>query len=211
MKKTFFLIFTIFIAFMVQGQTKKAEKILDDLSMKIKSYESFFIDFTFKINNPDSEVNESDKGELLVQGDNYRLSVAGQIVICDGETIWTYIEEAEEVQINSLEDDDGMISPSNILTFYDKNYKSKFIKEEEIDGKIIQIIELKPIEDRNFSKVDFFIDKEKLQVVKVNIFDKNDGTITYNVDNFLSNIPTKASDFTFNEEDYPGVEVIDMR
>ena len=124
MKKTFFLIFAIFIAFMVQGQTKKAEKILDDLSMKIKSYESFYTDFTFEINNPDSKVNESDKGKLLVQGDNYRLSVAGQIVICDGETIWTYIEEAEEVQINSLEDDDGMISPSNILTFYDKNYKS---------------------------------------------------------------------------------------
>jgi outer membrane lipoprotein-sorting protein len=211
MKKTFFLIFAIFFAFMVQGQTKKAEKILDDLSMKIKSYESFFIDFTYEINNPDSEVNESDKGKLLVQEDNYRLSVAGQVVICDGETIWTYIEEAEEVQINSLEDDDGMISPSNILTFYDKNYKSKFLKEEKIDGKIIQIIELKPIEDRNFAKVDFFIDKEKLQMVKIIIFDKNDGTITYTVDNFLSNIPTKASDFTFNEEDYPGVEVIDMR
>jgi outer membrane lipoprotein-sorting protein len=188
---------------MVQGQTKKAEKILDDLSMKIKSYESFFIDFTYEINNPDSEVNESDKGKLLVQEDNYRLSVAGQVVICDGETIWTYIEEAEEVQINSLEDDDGMISPSNILTFYDKNYKSKFLKEEKIDGKIIQIIELKPIEDRNFAKVDFFIDKEKLQMVKIIIFDKNDGTITYTVDNFLSNIPTKASDFTFNEEFSP--------
>ena len=194
-----------------RDQTKKAEKILDDLSMKIKSYESFYTDFTFEINNPDSKVNESDKGKLLVQGDNYRLSVAGQIVICDGETIWTYIEEAEEVQINSLEDDDGMISPSNILTFYDKNYKSKFLKEKEIDDKIIQIIELKPIEDRNFAKVDFFIDKEKLQMVRIIIFDKNDGTITYTVDNFLSNIPTKASDFTFNEEDYPGVEVIDMR
>ncbi|MEA3478769.1 MAG: outer membrane lipoprotein carrier protein LolA [Bacteroidota bacterium] len=211
MKKIFIILLSTLMTLWVMGQSKKANQIIDNVSKKANSYESFKVDFTFEIANPDTDDKESNKGTLLVKGDKYRLYIAGQLVICDGETIWTYLEDAEEVQINALEEDEDAITPSNIFTFYDENYKARFIKEDIQNGKTIQIVELKPNEDRNYSKVDLFIDKEETQLSKIIIFDKNGGTITYIIDEFQSNLPVDDTEFLFNEADYPNVEVIDMR
>ena len=211
MKKFGIILLSMIISLGVIGQSKKADDIIDKVSEKANSFESFKVNFTFEFDGPDMDSKESDKGILLVKGDNYILDIAGQKVICDGETIWTYLQDAAEVQINEVEEEDGAITPSNIFTFYSDNYKSKFIKEDVSDGKTIQIIELKPSIDRNYAKVELYINKAETMLTRVMIFDKNGGTINYIIDEFQSNIPVEDSKFTFNEADYPGVEIIDMR
>ncbi len=211
MKRFSILLLSIIISIGAIGQSKKADDIINKVSDKANSFESFKVNFTFEIDGPDMDSKESDKGILLVKGDNYILDIAGQKVICDGETIWTYLQDAAEVQINEVEEEDGAISPSNIFTFYSDNYKSKFIKEDVSDGKTIQIIELKPSIDRNYAKVELSINKAETMLTRVMIFDKNGGTINYIIDEFQSNIPVEDSKFTFNEANYPGVEIIDMR
>jgi outer membrane lipoprotein-sorting protein len=211
MKKTIVILLGIFLSMSMIAQNKKADEIIDKVSSKANSFESFKIDFIFEMVSPDSDAKDVNKGTLFVKGEKYQLDIAGQLVICDGETIWTYLKDADEVQINTVEEEEGSITPSNIFTFYTDNYKSKFIKEENIDGKTIQQIELKPIEDRNYAKVDLFVDEKEHMLTKVMIFDKNGGTITYTIDKFQSNLPAPDSEFTFKKADYPGVEVIDMR
>jgi outer membrane lipoprotein-sorting protein len=211
MKKIIIITLSVLVSFAVSGQSKKADQLIKDVSDKIQSYESFKAEFTYEISGPDMDGVETDNGVLIVKDEKYRLLIAGQLIICDGETIWTYLEDAEEVQINSVEEEDGIITPSNILTFYDENYKSKFIKDEKNTENHIQVIELKPNEDRNFSKVDLTIDTEKMLVDAIYIFDKNGGGIRYSIDNFYPDYKTGEKDFIFKEEDYPGVEIIDMR
>ena len=211
MKKTLVLLLAIFLAISMIAQNKKADEIINKVSSKAKSFESFKIDFTFEMVNPDSDDTEVNKGKLFVKGEKYQLDIAGQLVICDGETIWTYLRDAAEVQINIVEEEEGTITPSNIFTFYTENYKSKLENEEKVDGKTIQQIELKPIEDKNYAKVDLFVDAQENMLTRVMIFDKNGGSITYTIDEFQSNLPAPDSEFTFNEEDYPDVEIIDMR
>ncbi len=190
---------------------KKSKEILDKVTAKTESYKSFKAEFTHKMKNSDAGVDESIEGILFVKGDKYRLSIAGQLVICYGETIWTYIEDAEEVQINSVEDSDETITPSNLLTSYNKNYKSKFVRETFQYGTTVYVIDLTPVEGKSYYKVRLIIDKTKEQILEITIFDKNGSTYSYIISKFTPNIPVDDSEFTFNPADYPDVDVVDMR
>ena len=81
----------------------KAKTILNDLSASLKSYGLIKIDFSSKMENKTNNTNESKDGTIWLKGEKYRLEISGQTVICDGKTVWTYIKDANEVQINSVQ------------------------------------------------------------------------------------------------------------
>jgi outer membrane lipoprotein-sorting protein len=203
------LIFTGQISF---SQAKKnPEEILKQVSEKTKSFSSIRINFTYNMDNPSAKVHESETGVLLVKGDQYRLDIAGQKVISDSKTSWTYIAEANEVQINTVEDDDNALTPTRLLTSYSEDYKSRLVNEITKDGRIQYVIELKPNADKSFTTVELNIDKELYRITRIAIQDKSGNTFSYLVNKFEPNVTVKDTDFTFNAKDYPGVEVIDMR
>jgi outer membrane lipoprotein-sorting protein len=206
------LILALIISSTVFSQSKKSsDEILKEVTEKTKSYESIRIDFTYNMDNPEAKIHESEAGSLLVSGDKYRLNIAGQIIISDGETMWTYIQEVNEVQINTVEEDQELLTPSKLLTSYSEQYKSKLIGEESRDGKTYQVIELKPIENKTYSLVTLTVDKELQRFVRIAVQDNNGNTFTYIVKDFNPEIPVSENDFTFSDEEFPGAEVIDMR
>lgn len=214
MKKFALLIISISVIGMnaIFAQAKKdAEQILKEVTEKTKSYSSIKIDFTYNMDNAEAKIHESEKGTLLVKGDKYRLNIAGQIIISDGKTMWTYIQDANEVQINSVEEDQELITPTRLLTSYSEQYKSKLVGEEVKDGKTFQVIELKPNEDKTFSQVILTVNKAEKRFVKIALQDKNGNTFSYLINDFIPNAPVKDSDFTFSSQEFPGAEVIDMR
>ena len=190
---------------------KKSNEILDRLTAITESYHTIKTEFAYKMKNAEADIDETEEGTLFVKGNKYRLLIAGQEVICDGETIWTYIEDAEEVQINSVEDSEETITPGNILTSYNENYRSKFIRESFQYGTTVNVIDLIPIEGKTYYKIRVVIDKAKEQILEITIFDKNDSTYSYIINKFTPNIPIDDSEFTFNPEDYPDVDIVDMR
>jgi len=194
------------------SQAKKtSEEILKDVSEKTKSYSSIKVNFTYNMDNPGAKVHESETGTLLVKGDKYRLDIAGQNVICDAVTSWTYLAESNEVQVNSVEADEAVITPTKLLTSYNEDYKSKLTGEVTKNGQALYVIELKPNNVKSVTGVELNIDKELLRIMRIAIQDKSGNTFTYIVNKFETNVPVADSDFTFNEKDHPGVEVIDMR
>ncbi len=190
---------------------KKSNKIMDDFTVKTESYKSFQAEFTYKMENEEAGIDESKDGVLTVEGDKYNLKIAGQEVISDGETIWTYIEDAEEVQVNEVEEGDDAITPNNLLTAYNKDYKSNFVKEAFVYGTSAYIIDLKPSEGKSFSKVRLTIDKEKMQILDITIFDKNGSTYSYVISKFIPNIEMADGLFYFDTNNFPDVDVVDMR
>lgn len=206
------LIAAILTSQVIFAQAKKtSEEILREVSEKTKSYSSIRVNFTYNMDNPGAKVHESETGTLLVKGDKYRLDIAGQVVICDAATTWTYIADANEVQINAVENDEGIITPTRLLSSYSEDYKSKITGEVIKNGIAQYVIELKPNTDKSITAVELNIDKELLRILRIAIQDKSGNTFTYVVNKFETNVAVKESDFTFNEKDFPGVEVIDMR
>ena len=90
---------------------------------------------------------------------------------------------------------------------YYYNYDFEFEK----DGVQYQKIELKPQEGKKWVKLEVIINADKKQFSEISIFDKNGGKIHYKIDTFTPDINITDDDFIFNTEDYPDVEVVDMR
>lgn len=189
------------------AQNDKARNILDDVSARTKAYKSIKIDFTYKMENPGQNINESFSGTLFSKGDSYKLLFSGQEVISDGKTVWTFLKDAGEVQVNEATKDDDSFTPTNLLSTYSDNFKAKLLKEDSKQ----YVIELTPVQKKNFNKVKVIIDKAKKNVNSLTIFDKNGSTYTYTVKKFETDAAFKDSMFTFKAEDHPGVDVIDMR
>lgn len=207
MKNFFITTIIAFMAIAATAQTDKAKTILDDVSAKTKAYKTIKIDFTYTMENKGQKIDESFTGTLFSRGDSYKLLFSGQEVISDGKTVWTYLKDAAEVQVNDATNNDDSFTPTNLLSSYTKDFKPKLLSE---DAKQY-VIELTPTQKKNFVKVKVVIDKSKKILNSLSIFDKNGSTYTYSVNKFETDVPLKETMFTFKAADHPGVEVIDMR
>ena len=213
MKTRIGMILICFFAIMLsfgQGKDQKAIALLDEVSTKTKAYKSIKADFSYTMVNDKAKINEEKTGSLLISGDKYKMVAAGQTIFSDGKTIWTYIKESNEVQVNSLDNKDDALTPSKLLTSYNANYKSRIIKDKNADPGT-ETIELIPNTVKNFTRAILGIDKVKKQVKSFTIFDKSGNTFTYKISKFQTDLPVTPADFVFDEKKFPGVEVIDMR
>jgi outer membrane lipoprotein carrier protein len=195
-----------------QANDAKAKAILDEVIKKSKTYETIKADFVYKLENKTNKVTDSYTGNVSIKGDRYKLFIAGQTVIFNNNTSWTYIKSANEVQINSAEENADAVTPTRILNgTYLTNFKPKFISEETKDGKTVQVIDLTPNKGKSFYKVRVEIDKVNKHIASFAVYDKSGSTYTYKINKFQTNIKIADSEFVFNSKDYPGIEVNDMR
>jgi outer membrane lipoprotein-sorting protein len=56
-----------------------------------------------------------------------------------------------------------------------------------------------------------YVDKAKMEVVKIVVKTRENSEITYSVRNFKTGTEFPDTDFTFNKSKYPGVELVDNR
>jgi len=204
-----FTILLIALSTILFAQDQVAKDVLDKLSATTKSYENMTIGFDFILENTSQNIKETQKGILILEDDNFRLEMAAQTIINDGEIQWIYLADMNEVQIMEHDPEDDMMSPNKLFTVYEKGYKYTYVGAEAEKGKRLQIIDLFPEESGAFIKVTLAVDAAKNQLHKITMHDKNGGTYTYLITSFSSNNTVKT--FTFNSTDFPGVEVIDLR
>ncbi len=191
-----------------QSAEKKAIALLEEVTAKMKSYKTMKLDFTYSMQNKGQKIKEAFKGSLAAKGDKYKLNISDQQIFCDGKTAWTYSKDANEVNINEVTGDEDSFTPTKFMTSYGSNYKSKLIE----DKGNLQVIEMVPTKGRRkLAKVRLTLDKAAKQVKNMQVFDKNGGVFTYNIERFVTDQPMPDAEFTFKASNYPKVEVVDMR
>ena len=199
-------------AFAQPGKDEKAEQILRSVSSKYNGLKSLEVAFKVTLKDQKANTSSSQSGTLAVEGEKYALDLKGQQVISDGQTVWTYLEEVNEVQINPVEENELSITPKNIFTIYENGFSSMFRGELDAGGTKIQQVELVPDdENRSFFKVLLNIDKKNKRLTGAKIFEKSGTIIFYTIESFRENVAFDEGKFTFSESDHPGVEVIDLR
>ena len=189
------------------GQDEKAEKILKDLSANTKSYSYMDVDFDFIFINTSQDINESQKGNIKINQNKFRLDLNQQLIISDDSIQWIYLKESNELQIMEYDSQDEMISPNKLFTIYEKGYKSQYIELKENN----HIIDLFPIESNEFKNIQLHIDQDKIQLKKIILFDKNGGSFSYLITKFITDKEIDENSFRFNEANYPDLEIIDLR
>ena len=216
MKRINILFFTIGLLSIVnfciaQNNDSKAKEVLDQMYKKAKTYSTVKILFTYTVDNKDKNVHEKQNGSASIKGAKYHVLISGQEIICDSSTVWTYMKDANEVQITKAEYNDDVISPVNIFTLYQKGYKYKYQEEQIVNNKPQHVVDLFPEKSRNFFRVRLFIDKTALTITKAEVSDKKGNTYTYTITELSPNIKLDSSIFTFDKANFQGVEVVDMR
>src|SRR6187431_1206045 len=128
MKNLILSILTLFLAFSAFGQyDPKALQILDAMSKKYKAFKAFEANISQTLTNDVEKINEEFKGKITVKGDKFRLVMPEQEVINNGSTIWTYLPEAKEVNIDNVDAKSDEVTPSKFYEIYKKNFKYLYL------------------------------------------------------------------------------------
>ena len=203
-KKLFYFILLITNSVYCQS-SENAKKILDDVSIKISSFENISFDFTYSLNNKEEQIKQETTGNVTVSGNKYKLNYLGATQLFDGEKTYTIIPENEEITISKSDDENEVsINPSKLLTFYKSGYSySMDIKQKHLD-KSIQFIKLMPIDKNSDLKYLLLgIDVNSKDIFRLIEIGKNQTTTTLTINNQKTNIKLNDSFFSINLKNYP--------
>ena len=89
----------------------EAKKILDGVSAKFKTFKAVKANFSLAIENAAGKNQGTKTGTVQMKGAKYRVTLNGQEIFCDGKTIWTLDRSANEVQVTTLDNSSGSITP----------------------------------------------------------------------------------------------------
>src|ERR1043165_3327352 len=105
----------------------KAKGILEGVSKKINSLKSLKANFSLTLAGANGKARDTKKGTFSMKGQKYRVTLDKQEIICDNRTVWTYMKDANEVQVSAFNPNEQTISPAKLFTnFYDKEYAYKY-------------------------------------------------------------------------------------
>ena len=212
MKKliTLFALALFLVAFAPVGNTpakdkNKAKDLLDKVVTKAKSYKNMVIDFKYAINNSAENINQENKGTVILQGNKYVLSFMGVTKIYDGKKIYTIVPEDEEITItNNDESDPNSMSPNKIFTFFKKGFKYSMDIKQPMAGKTIQYVKLTPssVTDKR-KEILIGIDTKTNHIHNLIEVGKNGTRTTLTVTTFKFNQTLAKNQFTFVKTKYP--------
>lgn len=196
-------------------QDQKAKSILENVTKNTQSYQSIQATFDYILDNKKEEIHEENKGEIVIRGEKYQLKLPqlGLEVYSDGKNVWSYMKDANEVSITSVEDGAvEMMNPSKLFTIYEEGFNYQFVEETTTGGKEIYVIDLFPQnEETEYSKIRIQIDKRQMLVKNAEMVGKEGNNYIVRVNNLKTNVPAADSLFVFNAAKYPGVEEVDLR
>lgn len=213
MKKTFLaVIFLVLVKVTFAQYDPKALEILEAMGEKYKSIPTYEAQFAWSLTNDVENVKEEFKGKLTVSGDKYRISLPEQEVINNGVTVWTYLPEVKEVNIDNYDKNSGDINPLKIYEIYQKDFKYLYIQEKSEGGVMCEEVDLVPEKkDAQYFKIKLLIKKKDKVIQSLTMFDKGGNRYKYTITKFVPNAAVAETYFTFDAKKYPGVEVIDLR
>ena len=192
--------------FLSSQDDKKAVELLDKMSDNYKKMKGFTSSFTYSMNNLNEDIQDSFEGKISVRNEKYILFIEGQKIINDSKTVWTYIEELNEVTISEFDPSEQEISLSNIFEIYKVGFSYKYLGVKED----LSMVEIYPEdEDKSYYKILFKINNSNL-LESFTVYDNLHSLYIYSINDFVEE-ELDTTLFTFAVENYPDIEVIDFR
>ena len=212
-----FLTLSVSFGSFAQTTDVRAKAILDKMKTRYQTYTTLGADFTLLIDLPGEDL-VTQRGMLKQAGEKFRLDLDQQAIISNGETVWLYLKNNQEVQINDAEFDeaaaDGFMGPQDLLKIYERgDMEYALVNEQPRDGRVVQQIEFKPLarEDAEYSKLRLTIDKRTLDIIDIMAFAKDGSRYTFQLDKLRPNESYADTDFEWQSAECPDCYVEDLR
>lgn len=188
--------------------------LLDQVVSKIEKTSSLQIDFSFASDNKQNNKRENHAGSALYKSGLYKMDLMGQVMYSDGQTNWTYLKDAEEVNITDNDSkNEIMLNPKTILKNYKNDFRVKQVSDKFENNRALVTIDLYPkqIENKKYSRLTLKIDKTAKQIYSINYIGKDGISFTITITKYIENAQIKDSDIKYSDSLYPEAEIIDMR
>ena len=202
--KKLLIILIAFSSSITFSQDKDAKDLLNKVSAKVKSYDNISIDFKYVLQNLAEDVRQETRGDVVIQGDKYKLNILGITRLFDGKTLYSISPEDEEVTISTDNSDDGSsITPSKMLSFYEDGYTYKMDIVQNVQGRKIQYVKLTPSDTNSeIQHILLGIDAKTNHIYNLIETGKNGTKTTLTVNSFKTNEPLSKTLFTFDDSKY---------
>lgn len=187
-----------------------AKLLLDAITKNYKTYSSVQVNFTILTEFPQGK-KDTKSGQVFLKADKYKIILGNQEVYCDKKSVWTFLKDINEVQINDYEPSKSEITPVNMFTIYQTDFNYTMNGSEVINNVTHKIVDLVPKDKtKPYFKVRMWVDN-KNNIKRVKIFDKNGTRYTYTVNSMQTNIKLDDTTFIFDASKHPGVHIEDLR
>lgn len=202
--RTLSLVLFSFLFITLSSAQNSAKQLLDEVSKKVRSYDNVEIEFKYNLNNTKENVSQETRGKVSLSGDKYVLEMLGVVRLFDGKKIYTVVPEDEEVTISNFDPEmETEITPSKMLTFYEDGYEAEMDILQDVKGRKIQYIALKPIQaNSEIKEILLGVDVQTKNIYKLIQVDTNDTKYSVTVQSFKSNQPLSESLFLFDAKKY---------
>lgn len=182
-----------------------AEALIRMMVNQMKSHDNMELTFQYQFEN-EGKATEAQQGKGWLQGQAYKVEMAEQQTICDGETIWTYLIEEGEVMISNATD--GVDNtPLKVLTSLDENYAATLTG---IDEKGVVAIELANPKGP-YRRVTLRASSKLMLIKSLDVYTEDGTKLLITIDGIKYDQELGDKFFTFDKKKYPKVDIIDMR
>lgn len=189
-------------------QDAEAKRILDRMSRTIKQAKGIEIHFTLT-NYLHGTPQSSMQGNICLQADKFRLTTQDMITWFDGNTQWSYLTINEEVNISTPEKEElQTINPLAIIGLYKQGYHYQLERTTE---KTYEIVLTAEKEDKQLSDLTLYVDCKTFLPHSVKVREAGKGYNLITIDQLKTGMNWKTDFFTFDKQQYPHAEVIDLR
>jgi outer membrane lipoprotein-sorting protein len=195
-------------------QDPEAKKILDQAAEKTKSYQTIQVSYKLTVDDRKENTSSASEGKIRIKGDKYRLDAAESVVFFDGKTMWTYNEDVNEVIITepNMEDEDFLSNPAKILTWYNRDFKYRYVSKANLDGNELYEIHLFPNNlNQPYSRIKVYIAVKDALLYLVRSIGKNGIDYSIQLHDYITNRDFDDALFTFDPARFRNVEIVDMR
>lgn len=199
------------------GQSNvEAKKLLEEVKENLLSYTDQKISFTNIIEFPTGDANaprrtRESSGTVTIVGDKYKVEIAGQTVILNGNRAYVISPDDEEVNVRILEDEDMAFTPNGILARFESGSSLAMAGKEVIDGKTIQYVKVRPNGSETIRDIVLGIDMATKRVYSYTEYSTDDVTTKYIINTYTVNSGISASEVTFKRSDYEGYRINEPR
>ncbi len=172
----------------------------------------FSMEFTYGFQAGENQEDARQEGMLFSMNTSYRMELDGDLFISDGLTQWIYFSTVNELHISDVLAESVSITPTSILRDYDERFRSTFMRQETSpQGVSLNIIDLVPKQADVFFRYRLALCASDHSLSAITAFDRHGGQHTYQITSIRPVNEMDPGLFRFPLEDFPNVEIIDLR
>ncbi|MDE6515310.1 MAG: outer membrane lipoprotein carrier protein LolA, partial [Bacteroidales bacterium] len=168
----------------------KAQNVMDALLNWLHSYKSLTANFRYSVSQSGGKP-QSGEGHILLKGRAYRMQIDGTVFLCDGKQLTVYQPDLEEATLQAYDPTQDELNPFLWLANYEKRFRSKYIRLQNQNGGLQDVVDLIPTQAAPFQKIRLFVQHNTHQLDGMELYDTQDRIYSYKISDFVYNPTVK--------------------